>query len=105
MGSQLTAGSNGNATIIFISRALRGTSDVWRAYHVRSRAVRVPRIRILTGSGAHDDGRRRAIITFAINESDATADSGGGGDSSHVSIDNGDPYQHTVDGDREQQNS
>lgn len=25
-------GSNGNATIIFISRALRGTSDVWRAY-------------------------------------------------------------------------
>lgn len=24
--------SNGNATIIFISRALRGTSDVWRAY-------------------------------------------------------------------------
>lgn len=62
VASQLTAAaaattttgrrSNGNATIIFISRALRGTSDVWRAYHTfggaRACPTPVPCIRILT---------------------------------------------------------
>lgn len=52
--------SNGNATIIFISRALRGTSDVWRAYRggVWSRALgRAPHTRNFTASDTSGEMR------------------------------------------------